>query len=294
MNKITLVMSSTNSSGQKAVLNVEQSAKETCGSVRLFNFSREPEGILSLGFATNGTVVKCGLMKGSDMKYNFKTEEQIDLNHMSCAVVQFTLGSSMPILFGGVNGAKISATELKLASTLGVLDQPISAENTKKVLDENQIFLEDQDLIDKQIDKEIECSVNCNKCKYREAFFQSEEDAPKQNEPMFFEQIKDSLSSLMEKFPEENFLADIIPNSKWVKVDYENNGEYYVVGVIYQEGAVKYVCYGVPGYYSKDAPEELRGFSKWLPLDANKPTEFGYWLTTQDAENGDNVELDII
>ena len=41
-------------------------------------------------------------------------------------------------------------------------------------------------------------------------------------------------------------MSQIIPSSKWVKVDWENNGKYYVIGLIYAYDVLKYVCYGVP------------------------------------------------
>ena len=90
---------------------------------------------------------------------------------------------------------------------------------------------------------------------------------------------------------EREILKQIIPNSKWVKIDYEEKGEYYVVGLLYENNKIKYVCYGVPSTHSEEPPTELKGFAGWLPIDASKEQGFGYWITYQDAESGETVKL---
>ena len=108
----------------------------------------------------------------------------------------------------------------------------------------------------------------------------------------FYDEIKEQIDTLFNKYPEEEILKELIPESKWIKVDYENNGEHYVVGLMYEDGKVKYVCYGVPGVYGMEPPKELKGFCQWLPIDALKENGFGYWITYQDADSGENVVMD--
>ena len=91
---------------------------------------------------------------------------------------------------------------------------------------------------------------------------------------------------------EEELLEQIIPFSKWVKIENEDGDNYYVLGLIYENDQVKYICYGVPGMYSENPPEELKGYAEWLPIDSTKEKEFGYWITYQDAQSGENVKAD--
>ena len=72
----------------------------------------------------------------------------------------------------------------------------------------------------------------------------------------------------------------------------EETGEYYVVGLMYENGEIKYVCYGIPSVYGDEPPKELKGFAQWLPIDSTKSDGFGYWITYQDAETGENVKLE--
>ena len=101
--------------------------------------------------------------------------------------------------------------------------------------------------------------------------------------------IKEQIDGLFGKYPEEDFLNQIIPNSKWVKIDYEQNGEYYVVGLMYENDKIKYVCYGVPAVFEEEPPKELSGYPIWFSIDKEDPNGFGYWLTYQDAITGQPI-----
>ncbi|MBO7526392.1 MAG: hypothetical protein J6T74_00675 [Clostridia bacterium] len=294
--KKSIVLSSVNGGKEKGVVTVENDAGELIGTVRLYNFNTNLEGILSLGILNGGEVLKAGLIKTENDIYTFKLNGNKDLNDFSCALVNLDGGEAKPLLIGSTK--KTSKAEEQLCNGLCIFEQDASIDNVKKTLDENQIELEDQEEIEQLIDAEVQNVGNDNKCKecrYRDAFFKLEDDtssAPEQSEPTFFDEIKEQIQSLFGKYPEEEILKDIIPNSKWVKIDYEDKGEYYVVGLLYEENKIKYVCYGVPSTHSLEPPEDLKGFSQWLPIDTEKEDGFGYWITYQDADTGENVKLD--
>jgi hypothetical protein len=102
----------------------------------------------------------------------------------------------------------------------------------------------------------------------------------------YYHQIADQLDELFEAFPDEPRLAVLLPDTKWVKVDYDNTGRYYVVGVI-GKAKPSHICYGVPGVYSPTPPQEF-GYCQWLPIDTD-PKGRGYWLMYQDAITGESV-----
>ena len=70
-------------------------------------------------------------------------------------------------------------------------------------------------------------------------------------------------------------------------MDFENNVNEYVLGLIYDGFDLKYICYGVPGEY-ENAPKHL-GECQWLPLNPASPSD-GYWVIYQDAATGDRVD----
>lgn len=290
--KKTLVLSSVNGGNEKAVVNIEYEEGELVGSLKLYNFKEEPEGILTLGILEDNDVIKAGLTKTSSMRYDFKLNQAKELDSFSCALVKVNKGTATALLHGATNGAFDSET--KLIQAMNEVENCDTVNEVKKVLDDNHIELEDQEEIEQNIDECLgQCGEKCSSCEYRHAFFTNETPEKKENKnETFFDGVKEHISELFDKYPEEEFLGQIIPNSKWVKVDYEENGNYYVVGLMNDENGLKYVCYGVPGIWEENPPKELNGYCQWLPLDSTKPKDYGYWMTYQDVENGESVKID--
>lgn len=290
----TIILSSVNGSKEKAVCNIEKQKDKYVGTLRLYNFNSEPNGILALGFLNKDKVIKSGLTYKSKYFYTFQSNEEINLEDSSCALMNIAGGDTKPMLYGSTNSKTMSESESRLISSLSILDEVLDKNKIEKELNDNNIYLEEQEEIDEVIEKELNenCEGKCSNCKYREAFYSSEENI-KETEN-FFTLVKDQLEELFNKYPEEELLCEIFPDSKWVKIDYENNGKYYVVGIMYENDKIKYICYGIPGEYDSEPPEELKGFSKWLPLDTQNPTGYGYWISYQDAESGENIEMNIV
>lgn len=289
--KKTLILSAIDGGNEKGVVNIEYSEGCLVGNVKLYNFKQEPDGILTIGILDGSEVIKAGLTRVANYKYSFKLATVKELQTFSCGLINIYKGEATPLLHGATDGSISSEERLaKVASSLG---EDASLQEIKKALDENEIYLEDQQEIEQQIDDEIECCTGdkCSTCKYRDAFFNKEQKTEEKPSESFFDGVKEQISSLFDKYPEEEFLPSIIPFSKWVKVDWEEDGNYYVLGLIYENDNIKYICYGVPGLYDQNPPKDLNGFAQWLPLDANKPEEYGYWITYQNAENGESVEM---
>lgn len=110
--------------------------------------------------------------------------------------------------------------------------------------------------------------------------------APKPKPLSFYETIKEKLDALFQSGVQCVELENIMPDTRWVKVDYDER-RYYAVGLI---GArPDYVCYGVPARYTPTAPEELAGYCNWVPIKAQEPEGDGYWLLFQDADTGESI-----
>ncbi len=144
--------------------------------------------------------------------------------------------------------------------------------------------------------EEVEISAKPNKnaelFEYDEEQVEKEIDEAISNENhKFFNMISEQIDELFVKYPRERKLEELIEESKWVKVDFENDGHYYVIGLIYENGNLQYVCYGVLGTYSVEPPKELESYSQWLPLNPNMPESEGYWIMYQDADTGESINL---
>lgn len=310
MKEKTIIMTSLNNSNEKAVLNLEKNKENFIGNLRLYNFKQDLKGILTLGFLINKEVIKAALHESKKGFYSFEIEFDKEINDFACALILIHNGSASPILFGSTSKSNFANVPLELSKNFDLLDKTnLTIDEVEDRLNESNIDYceEDKKEIDEEINKNL-CDENkCLNCNYRNAFYNSTiEQAPSNEnkkhpfypnafsvENSFYDEIKGQLSLLFDRYPEETFLNEVIPDSKWVKVDYEDNGQYFVVGIIYENQKVAYVCYGMPGEFTIEPPRELAGISQWLPLDPEKPNELGYWIMYQDAETGESVEIKI-
>ena len=303
MNKRSIVLSDINGNySVKAVLTLERKEDDIEGMIRFYNLPYEFEGLLTLGFYVENKVIKSGLTKKSNSLYTFFLSEDFIEKNFSCAVIIFKEAEAKPLLYGSTNGRQ----EEVYANIINELSTNSNVENVEKVLDKYGLYYdeEEQKEIDAKIDECME-ENKCSKCVYKEQFFskvQSEEklkndDATEETEEIqveekdnFYFKLKPQIDKLFENNPIEKNLEEMIPSSKWVKVEYEDDGDFYVFGLLYEGDVIKYVCYGVPSIFEEEPPKELSGYPIFLPLDKNNQKGFGYWLTYQDAETGEPIK----
>ncbi len=119
-------------------------------------------------------------------------------------------------------------------------------------------------------------------------------EKPKQEESSeemdFYSQIKDQIDDLFKHHSRQEGLEILIPNSKWVKVEYEDTEGHYVIGLIYDEGKLQFISYGLPAQNSSSPPKDLVDYAQWLPLDSDQNAE-GYWLVYQSAQSGESIKI---
>lgn len=116
---------------------------------------------------------------------------------------------------------------------------------------------------------------------------QEEETQVRGRKLSYYEQVSEQIEKLFDEGERDKRLEELMPYTKWVRVDFSGDGKYYVVGLIGEKP--DYVCYGLPAVYSSAPPEELGEGCGWLPLDIKNPHGEGYWLLYQDAETGESV-----
>ena len=111
--------------------------------------------------------------------------------------------------------------------------------------------------------------------------------APELGSASFYDGVSDQLDKLFGKCERFALLEKLLPGSRWIRVDYDSSGRYYLVGLI--GDPVRYICYGVPGEYSPSPPSELAGYCQWLASDAGDPSGKGFWIMYQDAATGKSI-----
>lgn len=106
----------------------------------------------------------------------------------------------------------------------------------------------------------------------------------------FYLTVKKELDGIFDRYPADDSLEKTLPGSKWVRINYGEN-KYYVVGIITEKGAPKYICYGVPSPYGEYPPKELAGFCSFIPRSVFDMRGDGFWMMFQDAETGECVHM---
>ncbi|MCL2621526.1 MAG: hypothetical protein FWD32_00635 [Firmicutes bacterium] len=146
---------------------------------------------------------------------------------------------------------------------------------------------------------------DCASCLYRQNFYSGEDSVSTSAVAGFFEggsgeqgvnflgQIKSQIDQLFSTNQAFEALNNAIENSKWVKINYNNNNNHYAIGQVFgqDEQDIKYITYAVPAKYSSVAPVELSGYCQWLPKDVNNPKGEGFWVMYQCAKTGESVKF---
>ena len=132
-------------------------------------------------------------------------------------------------------------------------------------------------------------------CRAHVARTQSTETAPiaarepkiKGRKLTFYERIADKIDELFSRGERDETLEKLLPQTKWVRVDYTETKRFFV-GLIGEKP--DYVCYALPGSFAVPVPAYL-GEASFLPLDSLDPEGKGYWLLYQNADDGSSVEM---
>ena len=101
----------------------------------------------------------------------------------------------------------------------------------------------------------------------------------------YYLKIKDNLEKIFSSYKEDLVLSYSIPNSKWVKINYDDG--YYLIGVINENSTAKYICYALPASYSPLPPKELEGISCFIPISIFQMRGDGFWVIFQNADTGE-------
>lgn len=105
----------------------------------------------------------------------------------------------------------------------------------------------------------------------------------------FYMELKPQLDKLFNTFPKDEYLTEVIPSSKWVKIEYDDTGKSYSVGVITDGDDVVYIGYGIRSVFTKSPPTSVKSVAQWMPLSFEDVKGEGYWMIYQTAGTGENV-----
>ena len=94
------------------------------------------------------------------------------------------------------------------------------------------------------------------------------------------------MTALFARYPQDETLTDAYPASEWVRIKGEEGNAKELVGLIYESGLVKYICYAVPA--TEHAPQEMREKAYFVPVSPLTP-DVGFFVLYQSAATGESI-----
>ncbi len=113
-----------------------------------------------------------------------------------------------------------------------------------------------------------------------------DEEDPDSREENFYKKMKGEIERVLSSYPPAAELNAATENSRWVEISYEG-GAFYVFGVICEEGAPKYLCYGIPAQSREGPPASMEGMADYLEVKTSRGN--GFWVMYQSAETGKTI-----
>ena len=290
--KKTIILSNDTDRSSKAILNLECENTKTYGEIRLLGVENGSK--MAIGIK-NGEkpVIKIPLSISQNWG-KFSIEESVDSKEkIFCALVD-TSEKSLPKVV--VSGCDYGVDKIDDVVEIAFLKSEKINKEEMYELDED---VEDEVVKNLQEDEMFEDSNRCVNCKYRQCFYnevetqtnttQDVKNVEVEDEKTFYDDIKSQIEDLFLKHSKERELEELIPNSKWIRVDYENGTNYYVLGLIYEDGEIAYIAYGLPAKDDSLPPDDLKEYAQWLPILTPTLNVRGYWVVYQSAKSGESV-----
>lgn len=307
MIKNIILTSAIDNENYKGYVTLENTSEKILVSIKTYNLPKTGNKRV-LGVLIDGELYKVTL-NGED---SYIIDKKTDLNNkISVVLLEIQNMNSKILIWGSNETSRVWQNSITTNLQLESNNKEKNIENTK-ILETNEedkvatnfiekVYKESKDE-DYETDEFIENLVTQNLMKedcVEDYYSNFEEEKTKENlqenvtsnKSEFFASIESQIEQLLTTYEEEKALEEIIPNSKFVKVDLENNGNFYIFGVIHQNNDIKYIVYGLPGEYSVKPDDEYSKFYQWLPLNQENPEGYGYYLMYQDAENGNQIEM---
>lgn len=98
----------------------------------------------------------------------------------------------------------------------------------------------------------------------------------------YYQSVKDEIAKVFVQFPPYYPLIKKYVDGFFVRIDFPSSDKFFVLGVLEDEGVIRYICYGLPA--------EQEGFEdKDFVYVDNSPVPF--WFLFQDAQTGQITTL---
>ncbi len=105
----------------------------------------------------------------------------------------------------------------------------------------------------------------------------------------YYLSVKSELDELFRTYPRDYTLNGAFSCSEWVRLKGTAKVPQYLVGVLYEDGRAKYVCYALAAEDKDNPPEEIKNVCTFVPCSLLKETE-GFFVLFQSTATGECIK----
>ncbi len=98
--------------------------------------------------------------------------------------------------------------------------------------------------------------------------------------------VKEEVDKLFASYPKDETLAGAFSCSEWVRIKGTAENPEYLVGVLYEDGRVRYICYALAAEDKNNPPDEIKNVCSFVPAQAFDE-EKGFFVIFQSASSGE-------
>ena len=105
----------------------------------------------------------------------------------------------------------------------------------------------------------------------------------------YYQAAKAELDELFRAYPRDKTLNGAFACSDWVRVKGDQKQPQYLVGVLYDDGKAKYICYALAAEHSDAPPNEIKNVCTFVPCSLLKEKK-GFFIIFQSAATGECIK----
>ena len=104
----------------------------------------------------------------------------------------------------------------------------------------------------------------------------------------YYLSVKNELDELFQTYPKDTTLCGAFSSSEWIRVKGTAKQPQYLVGVLYEDGQAKYVCYALAAQDKDNPPDEIKNVCSFVPVSALSE-HIGFFIIFQSAASGECI-----
>ncbi len=105
----------------------------------------------------------------------------------------------------------------------------------------------------------------------------------------YYLSVKREVDGLFSRYPRDNTLAKAFQHSEWVRLRGTATAPQYLVGAMYEDGKVRYLCYALATEDKDNPPEEIKNVCTFVPATPLVGAQ-GFFVIFQNAATGECVK----